>query len=202
MKIAIIGTGRVGRTIAPLWLANGHELVFGSRDAVTKTGFSAEVRSIEAAATFCDVALLAFPWFAFTDVERALGSALDGKIIIDCINPFMSSGSLALGHKRSAGEEIQKSLHRSFVVKAYNYLPLTAFAQPRFDGQAATAFYCSNFDNAKEVVVQLSQEMGLQPCDAGPIKNARLLEPLAALWTQLAYVAQHGSDIAFRLLER
>ena len=114
----------------------------------------------------------------------------------------MSSGSLALGHKRSAGEEIQKRFHRSYVVKAFNHFHYSAFENPHYSGQAATAFYCSNFDAAKATVVQLASEMGFEPVDAGPIKNARLLEPLAALWTQLAYVTHHGNDMAFRLISR
>ncbi len=207
MKIAIIGTGRIGRSLGDVWSALGHAVVYGSREGQTGGGISAEsasqpVLTIADAAAFCEVALLAIPWYAFTDIERALGQTLDGKVIIDCINPFMSSGSLALGHKRSAGEEIQKALPGSFVVKAFNHLPRSAFREPQLGGQAATAFYCSNFDDAKDVVVQLATEMGLQPCDAGPIKNARLLEPLAALRTQLAYVTHHGDEIAFRLLLR
>ncbi|HFC12619.1 MAG TPA: hypothetical protein ENJ56_07215 [Anaerolineae bacterium] len=131
-----------------------------------------------------------------------MADQLDHKVVIDCINPFRSSGSLALGHKWSAGEEIQKVLHRTFVVKAFNHFYYSSLHNANYAGQAASAFYCSNFDNAKAVVVQLATEMGFDPIDAGPIKNARLLEPLAALWTQLAFVTHHGTETAFKLISR
>ena len=208
MKIAVIGTGRVGRSLGRLWAENGHAVMFGSREAARGAALADEIGlqttggSIEDSAEFCDVALFAFPWFAFTDVERTLDGRLDDKIIIDCINPFKSTGSLALGHKWSAGEDIQKTLHRSRVVKAFNHFYYTNFAKPEYDGQTASLFYCSNYDDAKAAVVQLGTEMQFDPVDAGPIKNSRLLEPLAALWIQLAFVTHNGADTAFKLIGR
>ncbi len=208
MKIAVIGTGRIGKTLGTLWAENGHTVYFGSRNAGTaetlarEVGHDAQGGGILDSAEFCDVALLAVPWYAFTDIERAVGTALDGKIIIDCMNPLRSTGSLALGHKWSAGEEVQKIFHRARVVKAFNHIYWSTFENPQFDEGAASLFYCSNYDDAKNVVIELATEMGFEPVDSGPIKNARLLEPLAALWMQLAFVTHQGADSAFRLVRR
>lgn len=208
MKIAVIGTGRMGKALAKAWAQQGHQIMFGSREqsrgeaVARELGLDVSGGTIEDSAEFCEVAVLAVPWYAFTDVERTIGERLDGKVIVDCINPFRSSGSLALGHKWSAGEEVQKVLHRAKVVKAFNHLYYSELGSAEYAGQAASLFYCSNFDDAKQVVVQLGTEMGYEPVDAGPIKNARLLEPLAALWTQLAFVTHHGTPTAFKLVSR
>lgn len=208
MKIAVIGTGRMGKALGRLWSANGHEIMFGSREEATGLATAQQIGNgtlggtIEDSAEFCEVALFAFPWYAFTDIERTLGGRLDAKIAIDCINPFRSTGSLALGHKWSAGEEVQKVLHRTHVVKAFNHLYYTALENADYAGQAATVFHCSNYDDAKSIVVQLATEMGYDPVDAGPIKNARLLEPLAALWNQLAFMTHQGPETAFKLIRR
>ncbi len=204
MKISIIGTGRIGRTLAQT--LKYHDIFLGSRNEENGARVAADLGvqggGIVAAAQWCEVCIFAFPWFAFTDVEREIGDLLDGKIIIDPINPLRSTGSLAIGHKRSAGEEVAKRFHRSGVVKAFNHIYYTHFENPTFDEQPATALYCSNDDKAKAVVVQLAAEMGFEPVDAGPIKNARLLEPFAALWMQLAFTTQHDTEIAFRLIGR
>ena len=198
----------MGRAAGRLWAEKGHSIYFGSRDTArgqavaTEIGFGAQGGGVVDSAEFCDAALLAIPWYAFTDFERAVGNALDHKILIDCINPLRSSGSLALGHKWSAGEDIQKTLHRTRVVKAFNHLYASTLGDAVYQGQAASAFYCSNYDEAKAVVIQLANEMGYEPVDAGPIKNARLLEPLAALWLQLAFVTHQGHETAFKLVRR
>lgn len=204
MKISIIGTGRIGRTLAQQ--LKQHDIFLGSRDASNGKKVAEEIGvqggSIVEAAQWCEVCVFAFPWYAFVDVEREVGDLLDGKIIIDPINPLRSTGSLAIGHKWSAGEEVAKRFHRSGVVKAFNHIYYSHFENPVFDGQAATALYCSNDDKAKAVAVQLASEMGFAPVDAGPIKNARLLEPFAVLWMQLAFITQHDIEIAFRLIGR
>ena len=198
----------MGRALGKLWAQQGHDIYFGSREAARGVTVAGEIGqgvqggSVRDSAEFCDVALLAIPWYAFTDIERAVETALDNKIVIDCINPLRSTGSLALGHKWSAGEEIQKTLHRSHVVKAFNHLYWSALDNPTYQGEAASLFYCSNYEDAKAVVIQLGSEMGFEPVDAGPIKNARLLEPLAALWMQLAFVTHQGIDTAFKLIRR
>lgn len=208
MEIGIIGTGRMARALGARWAEAGHQLFFGSRDGQRATQAAAEVGhgarggSQAEAAAFGSVVLLAVPWYAFTDVAPVIAPLVRDKVVIDCINPLQSSGGLALGHKRSAGEEIANELYPAHVVKAFNHIYWTQFADPVFGGVSADAFYCSNFDDAKAVVAQLATEMGFNPVDAGPIKHARYLEPLAVLWMQLAFHMHHGTDVAFKLIGR
>lgn len=207
MKIGIIGTGNMGKTLGRLWAARGHEIFFGSREAAHARELSAEIPHTQGgsqleAAQFGDVLLIAVPWFAFVDVARIIQPLMRDKIVIDCINPLKSSGSLALGHKWSAGEEVANELFPAKVVKAFNHLHFAHLDQPLYDGVAADAYYCSDWDEAKAVAAQLAAELGFVPVDIGPMKHARYLEPLAALWLHMAFRIQHRTEFAFKLIER
>lgn len=207
MKIGIFGTGRMGTKLAQIWAQNGHEVWLGSRDkqrAITlaeELGHGIQGTDISQTAAQVDIITFAFPWFALTDIVR-LVDKLEGKIIIDCINPTMSSGSLALGHKWSAAEEIAQQLPLAHVVKAFNGIYYANLDKPIYSGQAASLFYCSDYDDAKSAVAQLATEMGFIPVDSGPLKHARYLEPLAVLWMQMAFHMGMGPEMAFVLLPR
>jgi predicted dinucleotide-binding enzyme len=75
-------------------------------------------------------------------------------------------------------------------------------AQPSYGGTAITMFFAGDDAQAKRVAAQLAQEMGFDPVDAGPLANARLLEPLALLWIYLAVKQGHGTGIAYKLIHR
>lgn len=202
MKIAVLGNGKMGRKLAQIWQANGHEVRLGSRQPEQAEPLAGvPLASIVDAAEWGEVVAFAFPWYALVDIQREVGK-LAGKIIIDCINPMMSSGSLAVGHKWSAGEEIARTFPLAQVVKAFNGIYYENLDQPLFDGRPASLFYCSDADAAKTAVVQLATEMGFAPVDCGPIKHARYLEPLAVLWLQMAFHMGMGSEMAFMLAKR
>jgi 8-hydroxy-5-deazaflavin:NADPH oxidoreductase len=88
--------------------------------------------------------------------------------------------------------------------KSYN----TIFAdvmQPgkqTFSGHKGTGFYCGDDPEAKKIVAQLIDDAGFEPVDAGKLKNARYLEPMAQLNIQIAYGLGGGTDVAFRYLRR
>ena len=64
------------------------------------------------------------------------------------------------------------------------------------NGQAARAFYAGDSERAKATAKALIESIGFQPVDAGPLKNARYLEPLAGLNICFGYGAGKGTDIA------
>lgn len=207
LKIGIIGPGQVGVTLAKLWAQTGHQISLGSREPAkaeiiaSELGHDMQGGSIAWAAEQADILLFSFPWYALIDIEREIGKCA-GKIIIDCINPITSSGSLALGHKRSAGEEIAQTFPLAKVIKAFNHIYIDHFNNPIFDGKQASAYFCSDHDAAKKTVAQLATEMGFDPVDIGPIKHARYLEPLALLWIQMAFHMGQGAEFTFKMLKR
>jgi 8-hydroxy-5-deazaflavin:NADPH oxidoreductase len=91
---------------------------------------------------------------------------------------------------------VAKSARGAKVVKAFN----TIFAQVLGDRPAGAAgvqvFYAGDDDAAKRTVSSLIESMGFEPVDAGPLSNARYLEPVGMLNIYLGYVAKMGTDIA------
>jgi predicted dinucleotide-binding enzyme len=75
-------------------------------------------------------------------------------------------------------------------------------ADPHYGEGAATMFFAGDDADARSVAARLATEIGFDPVDAGPLVQARLLEPLAMLWITLAVVQGEGRDIAFRLMRR
>jgi predicted dinucleotide-binding enzyme len=63
-------------------------------------------------------------------------------------------------------------------------------------------FFCGDDAGAKGNVKQLADELGFEAVDAGPLTQARLLEPFALLWISLAFKAGLGREFAFKLLRR
>jgi 8-hydroxy-5-deazaflavin:NADPH oxidoreductase len=138
---------------------------------------------------------------------RAAGSPTGGqsadKILIDATNPLLPDLSgLALGTTTSAAEQIAAWAPGAHVVKAFNTIGFNIMAQPRFGQDRALLFYCGDDAQAKNTVAQLASTIDFDPVDAGPLKQARLLEPFAMLWISLAFSQGFGREFAFKLLKR
>ncbi|MHB1942567.1 MAG: NADPH-dependent F420 reductase, partial [Acidiferrobacteraceae bacterium] len=139
--------------------------------------------------------------------SRAAGAGqgtLDHKIIIDLTNPLTSDyAGLTVGHTSSAAEEIARVVPRARVVKAFN----TVFAQvmargPEFGDTRASVFYAGDDPEANAAVHALIISLGFVPTPAGPLRNARYLEPLAGLNIFLGYGLGRGTQIVPHFLER
>ena len=210
MQIGIIGSGNVGGTLGKRWAKNGHTVTFSSRDPksaemtrlVADAGATARADSVAAAAKASDVILLATPWPA---VKSAIASAADlsGKILVDATNPLLPDMSgLEFGNTSSGAEQVAGWARGARVVKAFNTVGFNVMANPQFDGRRAVMFYCGDDPDAKRIVSQLASELGFDAQDAGPLKQARVLEPFALLWITFALVQGYGRDYAFQLIKR
>ncbi len=192
MNIAIIGTGRVGSALAGGWLKAGHRVTFGARDLGSEKVRAALARHPEAraaslaeAAAGAEVVVLATPWPAAQPAAAAAGD-LRGKVLIDCTNPIGPDG-LAVGLTTSAAEQLAAAVPGAHVVKAFNHMGAEVMADPRYaDGRQAVMVYAGDDAAAKATVAALAADLGFQPQDAGPLRQARLLEPLALLWITLS----------------
>ncbi len=189
MKIAIIGKGNVGTALAT-GLGRKHEIKFGHREPK---------EPVLDAAKWGEVIILAVPHSAAKDTVKELGSAANGKTVIDVSNALNEKGELAVGFTTSAAEEIQKMLPKARVVKAFN----TVFARNQSTGRLGkeqlTAFVAGDDKKAKETVMQLTRDIGFDPVDAGALKAARYLEPMGMLMINLGYGLGMGTKIGFRL---
>jgi predicted dinucleotide-binding enzyme len=204
MRVGIIGAGNMGSAFARRLSAAGHDVVIASSDiedarkVATSTGSSVRAVPQEQLAENAEVVIAATPFPNQVDALRASGK-LDGKPVIEISNPVTEDMSgLAIGHTTSAAEEVAKALPGAKVVKAFN----TVFAQVLGwrSGSAGAAkvqvFYAGDDDGAKRTIRSLIESMEFEPVDAGPLSNARQLEPLGMLNIYLGYVAKLGTDIA------
>lgn len=190
MKIAVIGKGNVGTALSSGMKRSGHEIRFGHRDPK---------EPVQEAAKWGEVIILAVPYDAVEDVAHEIGSAANGKPIVDVTNVLDDNMDLALGCTTSGAEELQKLLPKAHVVKAFN----TVFAQNQSTGKVAnhqlSAFIAGNEVKAKQTVMQLATDIGFKPVDAGPLKSARYLEPMGVLIIGMAFKQNLGTKMGYVL---
>jgi 8-hydroxy-5-deazaflavin:NADPH oxidoreductase len=192
--IAILGTGRIGGSLARALTACGESVVLGSR-----TPGRAGAKSIAEAAAEADLVVLATPFHAAQAV-LAEAAPLAGKILVDCTNPFAADRTtLTVGRDSSASELIAGWAPGARVVKTFNHISWEQLAEPAFPGRSAM-FYCGDDPNAKHAVAVLIRKLRFIPIDAGGLAAARLLEPLGLLWSRLAREQGLGRGLAFALL--
>jgi len=202
MKVGVIGAGNMGSAFARRLSASGYEVLLTSRNideakkVVTDVGEKARAVRIEQLAGEVDLIVAATPYQQQANALRAVGNAA-GKVIIEISNPLTPDMSgLAIGHTTSAAEEVAKQIPGARIVKAFN----TIFAEVlgrRTPGSARVqVFYAGDDENAKKIVRQLVESMGFEAIDAGPLSNARYLEPLGMLNIYLGYIAKLGTDLA------
>lgn len=196
MKIAVIGSGDVGQSLAKGFVTAGHQVMIGTRDVtkkelewVSKHKDKLKLGSFAEAADFGELAVLAVAWHATDNVLAIIRPELAGKIVIDVTNPlvFRDDGppELVFGHSISAGELVQQTLADSHVVKTLNTINHANMAYPSYKQGVPTMFMCGNNQSAKSHVVELLQEIGWQDIqDIGGIEKSRLLEPLCLLWIE------------------
>jgi 8-hydroxy-5-deazaflavin:NADPH oxidoreductase len=194
MNIGIIGAGKVGSTLGTAFSKAGHVVTLGVREPGKHPGSV----SIAQAASSSEVVVLATPFSALTDVVTSAG-AFEGNVVIDASNPLLPGLVLAVGHTDSGAEMLQRLAPKARVVKCFNTVGVEVMANAKVGGRAATMFLCGDDGEARKTVQGLAQSLGFDTIDVGPLKNARLLEPAAALWIHLAMVENLGRHIALRL---
>ncbi|HXD41732.1 MAG TPA: NADPH-dependent F420 reductase [Ramlibacter sp.] len=203
MKITVIGSGNMGSAFVKQLRAAGHQVRVTGRNLAKATELARQNPGVEAialpgAAEGADAIIVATPYEAAADSLRSLGD-LNGKVVLDITNPLTPDYmGLTVGHDTSASEQIAKAVPGAQVVKGFN----TLFAQvlaagPDFgNGRKATVFLASDSDRAKQTARALAESMGFETMDAGPLKNARYLEPVAGLNIYFGYGAGLGTAVA------
>lgn len=206
MDIGIIGAGNVGSALARLLADAGHTIRIAaasphsSRLAEVAVGGVQAASPVEVAAA-SDIVVLAVPFTALDEALPAdVADRLAGSIVVDATNPLASDYmSLTIGHTTSAGEQVAARLPRSTVVKAFNTIFAANYATPVLGGVRQFLPVAGDDEDAKKTVLRLGEELGFDAVDAGPLSNARYLEPAVELLIQLAYGRGLGTGIGFAL---
>lgn len=203
MKIAVLGTGMVGRAVA-VGLANlGLDVVIGTREpeqSLARTGAEdfgtwAAMNNQIGVGTYAeasrDAVLVVNALNGAVSVAgvRAANVA-DGTVLLDIANPLDFTGgmpSLFVGNDDSLGEQLQREFPQLRVVKSLNTMTAPAMVDPQLiaDGDFTT-FVSGNDDAAKAQVMSLLGSLGHQDViDVGDITTARGTEALMLLWIRL-----------------
>jgi len=210
MKIAIIGAGNVGGSLGTAWAQKaGHQIVFGVREAnaektqalVRRIGGKARAGAPAEAAAIGDVIVLTVPWPAAEAAIQSMGD-LAGKILLDATNMGPDGLGLEIGHSISAGEKVQGWARGASVFKTLNTTGFGNMADPVFRGVKSVMFVAGDDAVNKPKVIALVADLGFDVVDAGPLRNARLLEAHAMLWIELALKRGLGRDWAFTRVVR
>ncbi len=203
MQVLVIGAGNMGSAFVKQLSAAGHQVRVTARDAAKAAALAAQYPGVQAVATAGaaqgqDVVVLATGYADAVGALQAVGN-LQGKTVVDITNPLTADYmGLTVGHSTSAAEEIAKAVPGVNLVKAFNTLFAQVLAQGATlaDGAQATVFYAGDDAVAKQTVQALAASLGFATADAGGLKNARYLEPLAGLNIYLGYGAGRGTGIA------
>ncbi len=210
MRIAVIGSGNVGGTLGKGWASKGHSVTWGVRDPgdrkvqhlVKETQGKARAASVPEAAKSAEIVVLTVPYEAVQDAIRSAGD-LEGKVLLDCTNPLSPDLSgLTVGHTTSAAEQVAALAPHARVVKIFNTTGSGNMANPLYSAGPLTMLYCGDDAAAKKSAAGLAADLGFDPVDAGGLAVARLLEPFALLWINLALKQGLGPDFGFRLVRR
>jgi 8-hydroxy-5-deazaflavin:NADPH oxidoreductase len=190
MKVGIVGNGNVGSALQRGLSRAGH-------DARAEGN---EPERLRALARDAEVVVLAVPFQAIDDVVRELGDALDDKVVVDVTNALTEDYQLAVGLTTSGAEELQKKVPNAKVVKAFNTVFAKHMDSGRVNDEQLAALVAADDADAKRQVLDLATSIGFDAVDAGPLQNARLLEPMALQNIVLGYTVGMGTDIGFRLV--
>lgn len=200
MKIAVLGTGTVGQVIGSKLVSLGHEVRMGSRTAgndkavawVASAGKGASEGTFAQAAAFGELVFNCTAGVASLEALAAAGEeSLAGKILLDLSNPLdFSKGfppRLSVCNDDSLGEQIQRALPRTKVVKTLNTMANPIMVDPALLPGDHEVFVSGNDAEAKGAVSRFLQEQlgWRRVTDLGDITTARGTEAWLLLWVRL-----------------
>jgi predicted dinucleotide-binding enzyme len=177
MNIGIIGAGNIGATAAGLFANAGHRVAISNsrapeslRDLVAELGPNVETTTVEDAAAFGEVVLVAIP---FKDYETRPADQLAGKIVLDAMNYYAQrDGQIDFDDLRSS-EVVARRLPRARLVKAFDsmYYEALATAGRKENGDRLVLFIARDMPEAKAVVSRLIEEIGFVPVGIGSSRD-------------------------------
>jgi predicted dinucleotide-binding enzyme len=204
MKIGILGSGRIGGTAARLFATAGHDVaVSNSRGAeslcelVQSIGPQARATTIDEAAAFGDVVLLAVPWRTPEALPKP--ELVEGKIVIDAMNPYSPTSQVMDLGKSTSSQIVAQRLPGARLVKAFNTM---YFETLRTGGRASrqdrlVLFVAGDDREAKAVVSRLIEDIGFTPVDTGSLlEGGRLQQPGSPIYNKPMTVEQARSILS------
>ncbi len=198
MRIAVIGTGIVGRTLAGAWSTKGHDVVVGTRDPDATAareewaGLGLSLTTLTSAAWGVDLVVNATNGAASLAALGEIGTEhLEGKVLLDVANPLdFSQGfppTLSVKDTDSLAEQIQRAFPTARVVKSLNTVAASVMVDPGSVGDGdSTMFVAGDDAAARAQVAGLLAELGWRDVvELDGLHNARGMEMYLPLWVRL-----------------
>jgi 8-hydroxy-5-deazaflavin:NADPH oxidoreductase len=211
MRVGVLGSGVVGRTLAEGFSRHGQETMLGTRNTAKLADWqkehpSTQLGSFADAARFGEIIVLSVKGSAASDVLRAAGADnLSGKPVIDTTNPIANAPPVdsVLRFFTDFDESLLERLQREYsdvrFVKAFNSVGAARMVNPHYTDGMPTMFICGNDAVAKKTVAGILVEFGWDVADMGSAQAARAIEPLCMLWCILGLRDNEWTH-AFKLL--
>ena len=211
VKVGILGSGSVAKTLGTGFLRHGHEVMLGTRQRAKLEEWATQnpggvVGSFAEAVRFGTLLVLAVKGSVAAEVLRAADAPdLAGKTVIDTTNPIADSPPTngVLKFFTNLDDSLMERLQREFAsvrfVKAFSSVGAARMVNPQFKGGPPTMFICGNDEAAKKIVNDILVTFGWEVADMGSVEAARAIEPLCILWCIPGFLRQQWVH-AFKVL--
>ncbi|HEY6573000.1 MAG TPA: NAD(P)-binding domain-containing protein [Candidatus Eisenbacteria bacterium] len=211
MKVGILGSGNVAKSLAKGFIAHGHVVMLGTRNPAKLEDWDWDNRkglvgSFADAATFGELLVLAVKGTAASEALHAAGiTNIAGKVVVDATNPIADTPpeNGVLHYFTTLEESLMERLQREFpaarLVKAFNSVGNALMVNPKLQGGKPPMFICGNDEAAKKTVTEILDQFGWETADMGKAEAARAIEPLCILWCIPGFLRQEWTH-AFRLM--
>lgn len=182
MKIGVIGSGRIGSTLGGLWARAGHEVMFSDRDpeqvkrAIEGLGPRARAGSVQEAAAFGEVVLIAVPYGALPSVQQQVGAQLRNKVVVDPNNPIPNrDGEMAVQAKeKGAAVSTAALLPGARLVRSFNSWGYALMQREANRPAPRMALPVAADDpEALKIGMQLVADAGFDPVAAGSLAASK-----------------------------
>ena len=205
MKIAIIGTGNIGSTLAKRFAENGHQIFLGVRNVSDFKGLqllsglkNCSVHIISEAVQSAEVIVIAVPAQFAVDVAKKLGD-VSGKVIIDTMN------SVFIKHEgfTNTTDAVLANCNTTDVVKCFNTTGFENLMDPIYDYHGIDMFTAGSSVKGTAIATQLAKELGFENVyHFGGNDKFYLIEQMAMCWINLAIMQKQGRGMAFKIIKR
>jgi len=198
MRIGILGSGKIGGTMAKLWLDAGHQVRFGSRDpgaTSQKAGLDprSTVEKLVDAAGWAEALLLAVPLHAVPAVGSAVEAAVRDKLLLDAGNAIPGRDGVAgdEAHRIGTGPYVGRSFPGAHVVKAFNtvYYQTLASEAHRPDPKVGIPLVGDD-EPSLELAERLVRDAGFEPIRIGRLADSKRIDFGSPVWNTGMTAAQ------------
>jgi 8-hydroxy-5-deazaflavin:NADPH oxidoreductase len=194
VKIAVVGAGNIGGTLASKLADAGNDVTVGVRSPEGRQVEGARLASTTDALDGAEAVILALPGGAVASFLREHGDALDGVVVIDAAN---SIGGAGPAHHADA---FAQHAPGALMVRAFNTLGWENFADPTFDGERTDMFWCGPEGRASAVAEQIVGDVGLRPVRVGGPEAIDAVDGVLGLWFALMTERGGNRRLGFKAL--